>query len=203
MVAAGEADESLTRRFATTQGELTYAELADAIAPRLAALLDRIADGEYLRQPFTGELVRDVHRAIIGAVLPEIAGVWRRESVQIGHHVPAEWYLVPRLMRDYADNVQARLEGADTLELQLELLTYAEGEFLHIHPFADFNGRAIRAILSELLVRLDFPPVEVAVERGTPRFNEYTTALAHYDNGRIEPLIEFWVQRLGDEVPDA
>lgn len=102
------------------------------------------------------------------------------------------------LMRDYADNVQARLAGADTLGLQLELLAYAEGEFLHIHPFADFNGRAVRALLSELLVRLDFPPVEVATERGTPRFGAYTTALANYDNGRIESLIEFWEQRLDE-----
>lgn len=195
---AGEADESLTRRFATTQGELTYAQLADAIAPYLAALLDRIADGKYASQPFTDELVKRFHRAIIGELLPDIAGEWRREPVQIGHHVPADWFQVPMLMRDYADNVQARHADADTLELQVELLAYAEGEFLHIHPFADFNGRAVRALLSELLVRLDFPPVEVAVERDTARFNEYTTALAHYDNGRIGPLIEFWNERLAD-----
>jgi len=195
---AGEADESLTRRFATTQGELAYAQLANAIAPYLAALLDRITDGNYLNQPFTDELVKHFHRAIIGELLPDIAGKWRREPVQIGHHVPADWFQVPLLMRDYADNVRARLAGADTLGLQLELLAYAEGEFLHIHPFADFNGRAVRALLSELLVRLDFPPVEVATERETPRFGEYTTALAHYDNGRIEPLIEFWEQRLDE-----
>lgn len=195
---AGEADESLTRRFATTQGELTYAQLADAIAPYLAALLDRIADGEYADQPFTDELVKNFHRAIIGELLPGIAGEWRREPVQIGHHVPADWFQVPLLMRDYADSVRARLASADTLGLQLELLAYAEGEFLHIHPFADFNGRTVRALLSELQVRLDFPPVEVATERETPRFGEYTTALAHYDNGRIEPLIEFWEQRLDD-----
>lgn len=195
---AGEADESLTRPFATTQGELTYAQLADAIAPHLAALLDRIADGDYADQPFTDELVKHFHHAIIGELLPDIAGEWRREPVQIGHHVPADWFQVPMLMRDYADNVQARIAGAETLGFQLELLAYAEGEFLHIHPFADFNGRAVRALLSELLMRLDFPPIEIATERGTPRFGEYTTALAHYDNGRIEPLIEFWEQRLDE-----
>jgi len=201
MGAAGEANESLTRRFATTQGELSYAQLADAIAPYLAALLDRIADGAYAEQPFTDELVRHFHRAIIGELLPEIAGEWRRESVQIGHHVPPDWFKVPVLMRDYADNIQARLAGARTLDLQIELLAYSEGEFLHIHPFADFNGRAVRAFLSELLMRLDFPPVEVAVERGTPHFTAYTTALAHYDNGRIGPLIEFWEARLESDLP--
>lgn len=29
--------------------------------------------------------------------------------------------------------------------------------------------------------------------------NQYTTALAHYDNGRIDPLIEFWTERLASE----
>lgn len=84
--------------------------------------------------------------------------------------------------------------------MQLDLLAYAEGEFLPIHPFAHLNGRAFRALLSELLVRLDFPPVEVAVEvaveRGTARFDAYTSALAHYDNGRIGPLVEFRDQRI-------
>jgi len=49
-------------------------------------------------------------------------------------------------------------------------------------------------------MRLDFPPVEVAVERGTPHFAQYTTALAHYDNGRIGPLIELWNERLVAEL---
>lgn len=193
---AGEENESLTRRFVTTRGELTYAQLADAIAPYLAALLDSIADGDYADQPFTDELVKHFHHAIIGELLPDIAGEWRRELVQVGHYIPADWFQVPMLMRDYADNVQAQIAGADSLELQVELLAYAEGGFLHIHPFADFNGRAVRALLSEMLVRLDLPPVEVAVERNTARFQEYTNALAHYDNGRGDPLIDFWNQRL-------
>lgn len=201
MGSASEEDESLTRRFATSQGELTYAQLADAIAPHLAALLDRIADGVYAHQPFTDEFVKRFHFDIVGDLLPDLAGQWRREPVQIGHHVPPEWFEVPMRMRDYAENVQARLVGADTPELQIELLAYAEGEFLHVHPFVDFNGRAVRAVLSELMVRLDFPPVEVAVDRGTPRFGEYTTALAHYDNGRLEPLIEFWEGRLEPDLP--
>lgn len=190
----GEA-QGLTRRFGTAHGELTYAELADAIAPYLERLLDRIADGEFAARPFSESLAQEFHVRIIGSVLPDIAGHWRRESVRVGVHVPPE-HFVPMRMREYADNVRTRLEHADSLDLQVELLAYAEGEFLHIHPFADFNGRTIRAILSELLVRLDFPPVEVSVERGTGRFREYGTALAHYDNGRLDALIDFWFRRL-------
>ncbi|WP_169566254.1 Fic family protein [Microbacterium luticocti] len=171
-------------------------QLADAVAPHLASLLARIGRGEFLQQPYSDELIRDFHREIIGDLIQEIAGQWRREPVQIGNHVPPEHFLVPMLMRDYAENVQARLAYADSLEFQLELLAYAEGEFLHIHPFADFNGRTIRALLSELLVRIDWPFLEVAVERGTPAFNQYRAALADYDNGQPDLLVEFWTRRL-------
>ncbi len=34
-------------------------------------------------------------------------------------------------------------------------LFFAEERFLTIHPFRDFNGRAIRLLLTELLRRLD------------------------------------------------
>ncbi len=196
MDSTGEEDGSLTRRFATRHGDLTYVQLADAVAPHLASLLARIGRGEFLQQPYSDELIRDFHREIIGDLIQEIAGQWRREPVQIGNHVPPEHFLVPMLMRDYAENVQARLAYADSLEFQLELLAYAEGEFLHIHPFADFNGRTIRALLSELLVRIDWPFLEVAVERGTPAFNQYRAALADYDNGQPDLLVEFWTRRL-------
>lgn len=196
MGAAGDdAPDSLTRRFATARGELTYAELADTIAPFLERLLDRIADGGFTGRPISDDLIREFHRAILGEVVPDIAGVWRTEQVQVGHYEPPEYFRVPVLMREFADNLQARLEHAESLQLQIELLAYAEGEFLRVHPFADFNGRTVRALLSELLVRLDFPPIEVSVRRDTDEFRDYRDALAAYDNGDIALLIEFWYQR--------
>lgn len=196
MDTAGEENGSLTRRFATTHGDLTYAQLADEIAPHLASLLTRVGRGEFTAYPYTDDLIRRFHWEITGDLIPNISGQWRLEPVQIGNHVPPEHFLVPMLTSDYAANVQARLARADSLELQLELLTYAEGEFLRIHPFADFNGRTVRALPSELLVRLDWPFLEVAVERGTPAFDQYRAALADYDNGRPGQLLEFWVRRL-------
>jgi Fic family protein len=130
-----------------------------------------------------------------------MAGKWRTVAVQVGAHIPPEYYLVPSLMLDYAANVQAHLESADTLDLQLELLTYAEGEFLHIHPFQDFNGRTVRVLLTELLIRLNLPVIDVSVERDTRMFEVYRNALAEYDNSRREALSDFWIERLsrGDD----
>ena len=71
-----------------------------------------------------------------------------------------------------------------------------KGEFLSVHPFQDFNGRTARAILGNLLVRMELPWVDVSVERDTDDFKRYQNALAEYDNGRIADLVEFWRMRL-------
>jgi len=194
---AGDDQESLTRRFNTTQGELTYAELADLIAPKLEALLDDIAAGNFAHRQLDDELIREFHLAILGDLVPDIAGAWRTEPVQIGAHEPPPHWQVPILMREYAANVDARISGLslDDVDLIVESLAYAEGQILHIHPFADFNGRATRALLFEILCRLELPPLNTTVERGTDRFRAYVTALAAFDNGDQSRLEDFWFSR--------
>lgn len=187
--------ESTTRTFNTTEGTLTYAELSDKIAPKLLALLDDIVNGKYSNHTFNEELILEFHKRITSEIMPQISGTWRTVLVGVGNWVPPEPYEIPMKMHEYVQNVQERFKHADNLELQLELLAYAEGEFLHIHPFQDFNGRTIRAILLELLIRLNLPPVDTAVERDTNSFKEYQNALAEYDNGRIASLVEFWKKR--------
>ena len=187
--------ESTTRTFDTIKGKLTYHELSDLVAPKLLQLLDDITDGKYLDKVFNEELIKEFHYRIIGDIMPQIAGRWRTVPVQVGNWLPPEPYEIPVKMHEYVANMQARLSNSDTLDLQIEALAYAEGEFLHVHPFQDFNGRTIRAILSELLMRFDLPLVDTAVKRGTPEFKKYQNSLAEYDNGRIANLISFWQSR--------
>ncbi len=193
---SSEGSASSTRSFDTSQGSLTYAELSDAIAPHLEALLDEVLRGDFAGKPFDEQLVKDFHSAFLAPLLPKTAGSWRTISVQVGNHVPPQPWEIPVRMRNYVENVNARILGAKTFELQVEALAYAEGELLHVHPFEDFNGRVTRAVLIELMGRLDIPPVEVAVERGTAAFASYVKALAEYDNSRLQPLVEFWDARL-------
>ncbi|MBQ9017750.1 Fic family protein [Candidatus Saccharibacteria bacterium] len=182
--------ESTTRTFDTTKGKLTYAELSDLIAPKLLQLLDDITDCKFINHSFDEDLIKNFHFRIIGDIIPGIAGKWRNVPVQVGNWLPPEPYEIPIKMHEYVANMQARLDKSVTLDLQIETLAYAEGEFLHVHPFQDFNGRTIRAILSELLMRFDLPLVDTAVKRETPEFRKYQNALAEYDNGRIVSLIE-------------
>lgn len=187
--------ESTTRTFDTVKGKITYVELSDLIAPELLQLLDEITDEKFTKFPFDEVLIRTFHSRIIGDVMPEMAGKWRTVPVRVGNWLPPEPYEIPVKMHEYTANMQVRLNNSNTIDLQIETLAYAEGEFLHIHPFQDFNGRTIRAILSELLVRFDLPLVDAAVKRETQEFEEYQNALAEYDNGRIASLIEFWQDR--------
>lgn len=187
--------KSTTRTFDTIKGQLTYAELSDLIAPKLLQLLDDVTDGKYLASSFDEELVKEFHFRIIGDTMPRIAGKWRSVLVQVGNWLPPEPYEIPVKMHEYVADMQARLENSNSLELQIETLAYAEGEFLHIHPFQDFNGRTIRVILSEILMRFELPLVDVTVARETPKFKKYQNALAEYDNGRISSLIDFWRER--------
>jgi len=79
--------------------------------------------------------------------------------------------------------------------LTLEFLAFAEGRFLSIHPFQDFNGRTIRLFLLETLRRLDLPRVVLAPESVTER-NEYFLALEAADRADWRPLVDIWANRL-------
>jgi CRISPR-associated endonuclease/helicase Cas3 len=147
----------------------------------------------------------DLHRRIAGELVPEWAGRWRDIAVTVGRLEPAQPFQVPMLMRDYALDLQARWPAAASgkSDLLLELLAFAEGRFLTVHPFRDFNGRTIRVFLLELLRRLDLPRVELAPQTEAGRA-EYFTALEAADRRDLQPLVDIWRDRLAHaETPDA
>ena len=76
-----------------------------------------------------------------------------------------------------------------------EILAFAEGRLLSIHPFADFNGRATRLLLAEILRRNDLPPVELAPLTDSARQN-YIRALRAADELNWTPLAKLWQERL-------
>ena len=78
----------------------------------------------------------------------------------------------------------------------LEALAFAEGRFLSIHPFLDFNGRIARMLLFALCYRLELPPVELVPTHKEEK-KKYFSALSEGDRLNWQPLIEVWKQRLG------
>jgi CRISPR-associated endonuclease/helicase Cas3 len=171
-----------TRFIETTRGVLSYSQLAPLLAERVLKVQQDIEDNLYSSRPLDESLLLDMHRGISGDLAPGWAGRFRDADVRVGEHHPPPPHRVPQLMRDYFADVNVRisaLSGASD-PLLLECLAFAEGRLLSIHPFADFNGRATRLFLAELLRRLELPSVELAPIESPPRA-KYLKALRAAD----------------------
>lgn len=150
----------------------------------------------FSQRPLNEYLLLDLHARIAGELVPDWAGRWRDIEVSVGRLRPPPPREVPQTMRLYAADLDARWhDAASTLsDLTLEFLAFAEGRFLTIHPFRDFNGRTVRLFLLELLRRLDLPRVILAPEGERAR-SAYFAALEAADQLDWHPLIEIWRER--------
>ena len=182
-----------TRFVETTRGILSYAQLAPLLAERVLRVLQDIEDGVFAARPLDESLLLDLHRNICGDLTPDWAGRFRTTEVKVGQHTPPLSHQVPLLVRDYFADLNVRLAGKETL--LLETLAFAEGRVLFIHPFPDFNGRATRLLLAEILRRQELPPVELAPTNDTVRRN-YISALEAADRLDWTPLTKLWQERL-------
>ncbi len=191
-----------TRFIQTTSGLLSYSQLAPLLAERVLRVETAIASGAFAAQDPGGELILRFHSEIAADLVPEWAGRWRDAEVTVGEHNPPPPFRVPILMRDYSENLRVRLQNASRKmdDLLLEMLAFAEGRLLSIHPFNDFNGRVTRLFLRELLRRLELPPVDL-VPTETAGESNYFAALRAGDGNDWRPLMQVWEQRFeGFEV---
>lgn len=190
-----------TRYIETSRGLLSYAALAPLLAEQVQAVEAELSAGAFAESVLSETLLLEIHRRIVGELVPDWAGRWRPVEVTVGRLTPPAPHLVPERMHNYGLDLQARWpEAVATLgERTIEFLAFAEGRFLTIHPFQDFNGRTIRVFLGELLRRLDLPPVKLEAEGEIARAT-YFTALEAADAGDFRSLMSIWQQRLSDEA---
>lgn len=183
-----------TRHLQTRLGILSYAELAPHLARRVQDIEERIQAGEFAGRPLDDGFLLELHQALCADLVPDLAG-WRQHDVQVGQHTPPEFFRVPVLMREYAQDLGAQLAQFSFIDdLLLETLAYAEGRLLSIHPFADFNGRVTRLFLRELLRRLDLLAVDLVPDPARPE--SYLAALRAADAKHWQPLMSIWRGRL-------
>lgn len=192
-----------TRFIETTRGILSYSQLAPLLAERVLRVEAALYQLEFASWPPDEQLAAEIHRRTCGDLLPDWAGRWRSIAVRVGHLTPPPPHQVAVLMREYGADLIARwpAAAASVSDLTLELLAFAEGRFLTIHPFADFNGRTIRLFLLELLRRLDLPRVTLAPESETER-ELYFRALEAADRLDWQPLVRIWQQRFVAASPN-
>ena len=157
---------------------------ADAMRAALA-LADEISPDSVLA----------VHRALLGASAPDIAGRWRDSAVWIGGNgysphgasfvAPTAGRVVPAitdLVRFSARNDLPALTQA----------AVAHAQFETIHPFPDGNGRTGRALVHSMLRRRGVTrAVTVPVSAGLLTDTErYFAALTAYREGDVDPIVE-------------
>lgn len=191
-----------TRFIETARGVLAYSELAPLLAERVLRVEAALYQSEFASRVLDEHLPAELHHRICHDLVPDWAGRWRIIAVRVGHLTPPAAHQIPLLMRDYGADLQARWPAASATvgERTLELLAFAEGRFLTIHPFQDFNGRTIRLLLLELLRRLDLPRVVLAPADDLDRQN-YFHALEAADRADWQPLMAIWRQRFAN--PEA
>lgn len=186
-----------TRYLETRLGTLSYLELAPHLASAARQVETEIESGHFDKHPLDDQVIAELHRRLCVELTPQLAG-WRRQPVLVGTHTPPEPHHVPMLMREYALDLQARLETGPKDERLLETLAFAEGRLLSIHPFADFNGRATRLFLRLLLRRLDLPDIDLTPDAEQPE--PYFLALRAGDQRNWKPLGEMWRRRFEQGV---
>ena len=188
-----------TRWIETTRCILSYAEVAPLLAERVLRVQRSIEAEDYARSELDEALLLQMHRDFCGDLVPDWAGEWRTINVRVGTHDPPPPHQIPIEMRNYTADLGERLRDAGTIELIPQLLAFAEGRLLSIHPFADFNGRATRLWLSELLRRLKLPPVVLAPLTGATQPDpEYLHALREADRRNYESLARLWQTRIAN-----
>ena len=192
---------SATRYVETSVGILSYRELAPLLAERVADTELAISNRAFAELP-VHDLLLELHQRICSDLTPNMAGRWRRRNVRVGEHRAPPYWQVPMLMRDYAADLETRLETLDDDpgERLIEDLVFAEGRLLHVHPFEDFNGRVSRLFLIELLYRLDLPVVDPATA-SSEETRRYFAALQSYDRHDPRPLAAIWRHRFAQGSP--
>lgn len=184
---------SSTRYLETSRGILSYSQLAPLLAERVLRVERLIFADAFAGQVLGTDFLRQLHSQVAGDLVPEWAGLWRISEVSVGDHRPPPSHQVAVLMHDFTADLRDRLasltESPDSL--LLETLAFAEGRFLSIHPFLDFNGRVTRLFLQELLHRKQLPPVALA-PADLEDEAKYLAALRAGDAGDWWPLSAVW-----------
>jgi CRISPR-associated endonuclease/helicase Cas3 len=195
MAETNPCEDGSTRWIETTRGILSISQIAPLLAERVLRVGASIARGEFSKLPLDEPLLSSMHFQICGDLVPDWAGRWRTIEVKVGTHSPPTPHLVPLRMRDYIEDLAIRIVSSPSERDLPELLAFAEGALLSIHPFADFNGRVTRLWLSEIIQRLRLAPLILAPE-GHENVQAYLQALRAADMRDFEHLEKIWMFRL-------
>ena len=150
------------------------------------------------RKPLTKQTIFDLHKAVQLDVVMDIyepVGEWKVEAnysnsmTSDGKAVIIE-YAKPKEINDLMEQLIQAINEYDinTITLENAPVTYAKVHlaFVHIHPFADGNGRLARLIANLPLLKAGLPPL--LIDQNKRR--EYITLLADYQTTIKTPSLD-------------
>lgn len=112
--------------------------------------IDYLYDLVARRVDLNERVLKELHHLVLKGIDRENAGKYRNVPVRIGgsSFVPAQPYLVPKLMEDvfvfYTDNKEIMHPVVLAAEMHERIVT--------VHPFIDGNGRTSRLVMNLILV---------------------------------------------------
>ncbi len=126
--------------------------------------------------------ILELHAIILDQIDPQGAGFYRNSQVYLrgSRYIPPPAKEVPALMKDF---VKGFGKGANPVEAA----ALAHFGLVHIHPFADGNGRVARLLMNLLLLKKGYPvTVILRAER-----KKYIRCLELAHGGDLGPFLDF------------
>lgn len=125
-----------------------------------------------------------IHRKVLELVEPNVSGVFRKEQVYVGVHVPPPADQVEDLTVDLIEWLKS--PEAQSLH-PVKCAAIAHYKFAYIHPFVDGNGRTARLLMNLILMSAGYPSV---IMRKQDK-DYYFETLQMATEGDIRPLVRF------------
>ncbi|XP_059617299.1 protein adenylyltransferase Fic [Phlebotomus argentipes] len=134
--------------------------------------------------------ILEIHKRVLGHVDPIEGGVLRTTQVYVGGHIPPG----PGDLQSLMDRFEQWLNAPQTTSLHpVKLAALAHYKLVHIHPFADGNGRTSRLLMNTILMRAGYPPAIIAKQQRL----QYYDALQTANEGDVRPFVRFIAECAG------
>ena len=141
---------------------------------------------------FNLKFILDIHRRLMSEIISD-AGKLRTVKVFVrGSDLNPP---TPEDVRGRLEDLVSWYKSNKSLHPVI-LAAHVHSEFEQIHPFRDGNGRTGRLLLNFILMKNDFPPINILNERK----RAYYSALKSWDNGDKRPFIELVISYIEDSV---
>lgn len=174
---------------------------------RAKAFIAELAEkSEDAPAPMTLDLIREVHREMLGDVYPW-AGEWRTVSLHKGDG-PTRWPLPPfgmdPVMQEFARDVLSKTPflSADD-DAVVAFLARFLGDYLAIHPFREGNGRSAFILGDLILLQNGLPPLDTYNRRrDEARYFAACDAARLCDYAPLTALLTEWMDERQRNLAD-